>query len=233
MAETRWELWSVIEAALRASFPDRAEEMLSAVERRLEPGPWSAAVDGRAGTWSRDRVLADVGRALRSVEGDAETRLRELERWMTDSALAGLSAHLGLRWIIPEWNQAIIDWAASALEAGLDVPSLRILAGERAHETHEVEEYVRRTVRELRLERSDEGDLRAAGLHLAREAVQGRIDPVTASRRLYDIATSLPPGNDFEIWRQIELDSEMDLSERGVETYEQQVIVAARSLLGV
>jgi hypothetical protein len=155
---------------------------------------------------------------------------------MADAALTGLRAHLGLRGILPEWHQAMVDWAAGALEAGLDVPSLRILAGERAHETYDVEEYMRRTVHELRLERSDEGELRAAGFHLAREAVQGRLDPVTASRRLYDIASSLPRGNEFEIWQQIEREIDMiaamDLSDRGVQDYERQILEAARAILG-
>lgn len=237
MAETRWELWAATEAAVRASFPDRADEMLAALESRLDPGPWSAAVGGaRNASWTRDRILADVGRALRHADSEgvlAEARLRALERWMVDSALAALRALLGLRGIVPHWTESMIDWAAAALEAGVDTGSLRILAGIRVSATYEVDEYLRRTLHELRLERSDELELRAAALHLAREAVQGRIDAVTASRRLYDVALSLPPGNaDLEIWRHLRWQFDIDYSDRSLADYQREVVEAARSLLG-
>lgn len=236
MAGTRWELWEATVAAIHASFPDRALELIAELESRLEPGPWSADVAGPAPGASRDRMFADIGRALRAADpegGQAEAQLRELERWLVDSAVEGIRARLGLNGILPDWSQAIVDWAGLALEAGLDTGSLRILAGIRADATYEVDDYLRRTLRELKVERSGEIELRAAARHIAREAVQGRMNAETASRRLYDVAISLPPGNgDFEIWRHMRWEFDVDFSDRSLVAYQREVIDAARAMLG-
>lgn len=223
----RWDLWETTAAAVRASFPDRGEDLLAELESRLEPGPWSVRPRAKtAAAWSRDRVLADVGRALRGADDAlADSTLRELERWLVDSALVALQACLGARGIDPDWYETTIAWAVSALEAGLDTGSLRILAGLRAHETDEIDDFLRRTLRELALERSDEAELRAAACRFARDAVQGRIDPATAERRLRDVAWSSTDG-ELAAFRETDYYDDDDTQAR-------DVLEAARALLGV
>ena len=232
MATGRWETWETTAAAIRESFPDRAGHLLAELECRLEPGPWSAGMAPAAGGTalsSRDRVLADVGRALRASDPDgarAEARLRDLERWLVESAVTDIQARLALRHVAPDWEQPVVDWAGRALEAGLDTTSLRILAGVRAQATDDVDDYLRRTLRELGVERSEEAELRASVLHVARELVQGRLDEGTASSWFYVLAMSMAPGDGaLELWRRERVTDSPYADEN-------DVLASARALLG-
>lgn len=233
MATGRWEIWETTAVAIRESFPDRAGHLLAELECRLEPGPWSAgiapATGGGAGVSSRDRVLADVGRALRASDpggARAEGRLRDLERWLVESAITGIQARLALRHVAPDWEQSVVDWAGRALEAGLDTTSLRILAGVRAQATDDVDDYLRRTLRELGVARSEETELRAAVLHVARELVQGRLDEGTASSWFFVLARSMAPGDGaLELWRRERVTDSPFADEN-------DVMASARALLG-
>jgi len=232
MAAGRWDLWETTAAAVRAGFPDRAEDLLAELESRLEPGPWSAEFRNRktSAAWSRDRVFADVGRALQNADAAlADATLRALERWLVDSAVVALQALLGARGIDPYWYDTAVAWAASALESGLDTESLRILAGLRSNETDDIDEYLRRTMRELAFESSSDAELLAAAFRFARDVVQGRIDPGTAERRLRDVASSTT-NETLEIWREEYPDYGEPFTEP--ERFESDVFAAARALLG-
>ena len=230
---TRFELWDAVAAAVRASFPDRAAEILRAIERRIEPGPWSVAVGPSSGIASRDRAMTDVARALRAADGEtADESLRALEQWMRDAALAGGRARLGLRSIVSDWGACTVDWAADALEAGLDTPSLRILAGTSTRLHREVEDALLLAMRELAVDRDPRRELRDAALWLARECVQQRLDPHVAARRLYDLAHSDEGEAGLEVWQEYDFSNTGHAVTRGAESFRQQILAAARAFLG-
>lgn len=183
LSEAR-ELWDSTARAVHASFADRSRVLLRVLESRLEPGPWSLTLVRRPGEAdlpriSHDSLLSEVGRALRAADADlADERLRQLESWMRASSLdEGLACHRH-----QDLGHTLVDWAAEALEVGLDSPALRVLAGLTHAPADEVELEARRAFRELGCSPPDELDgTRRALRRIARGIVQGFRDPRAAS----------------------------------------------------
>lgn len=235
---SRWELWAAIRRAAEAAFPDRAGALLAGLESRLEPGPWTVEVPAVAPPQSRDRILADVARALRAADGaSAEENLLALERWLTDASVTQLHVARGLRELGLAWDESFVEWAARALEAGLDSPSLRILAGLEIRDHDEVEDRVRHTMRELSIT-ALEGRAVAMpiAMHFAREALQRRIDESTLVRRLHEVFGAFDARSDqATIWRSFDDDQDRyweEVIEEGPAAFGRNVRNAARALLG-
>jgi hypothetical protein len=168
---TRFELFTVIEAAVHEALPDRAETLIGALAARLEPGIWSlriaerqrkarigGAMSVRPPRLDRDKLMQEIGRAVRHHQPErGEEILRALERWLVHSRICALQGIVGEGMTELDDMPALIDWAADALEEGLDSESLRILAGfsERTPR-EEFGDYLQRTARELSLPRFTE-----------------------------------------------------------------------------
>ena len=242
--DRRWLLWTLVAQSVRQSFPDRAPALLCAVEARLEPGPWSVEVsptDAREG-WTTDRVLTEVGRAMRAATPDtADEALRDLERWFLDSARLAVQPILEDAIVRGAAHDrvAIAEWAIRALEVGLDSPSLRILAGLRDDESHfEVDAWFARTLRELGLEAPRRATLRSVVLRMAREITRGELDPFRARQWAWNLYYDAQGDVRAELatWRDLHLQW---LSEHAGEeilaagsAIDREVMASARAMLG-
>jgi hypothetical protein len=84
-------------------------------------------------------------------------------------------------------RQAIVTSAVGLLLLGFDTPSLRILAGEDAADTPEVLQYLDATLSELELVRLDDRAVVLGALDsIARDFINGRLDPRAAARLLWE-----------------------------------------------
>lgn len=198
--DERRSLFSTVAAAIRAAFPDRAVSLLVDLERRLEPGPWNLdaldaterATAGRAALerppLSRDQLLAEAGRALRSsIPDGAERALRELEAWTRRSVLVAFLAITGRYRLGRIDRSEYVAWAADALEAGYDGPALRILAG--LHGDEELNDWaflprLNTVVHELGLHVRDDDALAQYARELSRDVMQGALGAEEAVRRI-------------------------------------------------
>lgn len=234
----KWELWRTVRGAAEASFPDRAPALLAGLERRLEPGPWTVEVPALAPPWTRDRLIADIARAVHANDAvSAEAQLGALERWLHDAAVVELNVVVGLRELGLAWDESFVDWAARALEAGLDTPTLRILAGLEIRDHAEVEDRVRRTMRELAVAPLSQGQrAMPIAMHFARETLQGRMDESTLARRLREVFATFDPMSDqATLWRSLDYGQERyyeQVLEQGPSSWSKDVREAARALIG-
>jgi hypothetical protein len=95
-----------------------------------------------------------------------------------------------------------VEWATGMLVDGFDSPTLRMLAGfDERGSTADAEIYFRRALRELQiLEPDTEGKLRAYGVDIANQILDGRLSPeegVPALMFLFSGTTLEHPGGDW------------------------------------
>src|SRR2546428_3998336 len=114
MARGRAPLMRSVIGAVRTGFGERADALLVEVDRRLAPGPWSAAI--RRGMARPDRtvpldvVRTEVARALFADDrAQAERRIDGLERFFRESRRTLLDAPGGRGGIEPDAPERSVD----------------------------------------------------------------------------------------------------------------------------
>ena len=205
---TRLEIATIVADAVRAAMPDRAAAVLSALEARLDAGRWSPVLAPHRPPdelMPRDGMLLEVTRAVAHARGeDADPVVRELERWLAESVRTLLDEQLSSDNDAERAEDRFAEWAADALEAGLDTPALRMLAGfgrnHLAWERDEIWSLMRRARRELGFpDAVDERCDRARARRIAVDYLCRRMSLREAVGRL----TRLFP-LDYGTWLQIE-----------------------------
>jgi|GEM_PF-5923341 len=106
-------------------------------------------------------------------------------------------------------------WAMGQLEAGVDSPSLRILAGLIGDEDPaEVERYFRRTFAELGWVMPDfPTRMRNYAEELCREIGAGTLEPEAGVRRLYPTCLAMDYADEYRVW--LDLEDGLDLLQMG------------------
>lgn len=210
---TKTELLLATADALRASFPERAEGLLGALERRLSGGPWTLALERRHTMpleIGRDALLAEVARALRRDAMLGETRVARIERWLADSSRLACVSLLGGIDLGSEYPARVSLWAMDALEAGHDSGSLRILAGlsdtDASHEHRGWQYYVRRAFDELSWPWPQGNDPLAENLRQrARDIALGELTATAAAEALGDLGVWGPIPDVPQLHRLVDL----------------------------
>ncbi len=129
----------------------------------------------------------------------------------------------------------VVAWAESALAAGLDSPSLRILAGLAVpHNEFEVDRYLNAAAMEIELVLPRGVDLMSVRAHqVAEDIVSGTVTARNGARRLYEIARATGLLTDLSVWSG--LDDALAMADSGtfgtVAEVEAEIVVQARRLL--
>lgn len=94
-----------------------------------------------------------------------------------------------------------VDWAVSLLKQGLDSPSLRILAGLDSSNLFEAEDYLRRTLRELRIDEPDfETSARTYACDLCKAIMTGTLAPRDGVAELCKVWVATDYATEYSIW---------------------------------
>jgi hypothetical protein len=103
-------------------------------------------------------------------------------------------------------NEEVNDWAIRCLENGYDSKSLRILASmTKADSSSELENYFQRSLKELGWDKIEKEDyLISYAKILAREILDGKADPIEASRKIYQILVDLDYPKELQGWFEID-----------------------------
>ena len=151
-------------------------------------GPLDRPVEPRPG---RHHLLRQAPRGCKLRH---YRRMANSERTPAVDAFRRAEARLMLGWSVAD-QQGLIDAAGDLLLAGIDTPSLRILAGEDRADRHEVAQYLRATLVELGLRPLHTGE--AADLvaeDLARSLVAGIVSAQAAAEQIWQfLADSAHP----------------------------------------
>ena len=103
-------------------------------------------------------------------------------------------------------KETVSDWAIKCLEKGFDSKSLRILASmSKFDSSSELDTYLQRSLKELGWEKIERQEylMRYAEI-LAQEIVADKIDPIKASREIYQILINLDFPSELTTWFEID-----------------------------
>jgi hypothetical protein len=129
----------------------------------------------------------------------------------------------------------VVEWAASALAAGCDSPSLRILAGLAVPPNEfELERYLDAVATEVGLVLPKGTDLlRVRAQQVAEDIVNGTVTARIGAERLYEIAQATGSLTDLSVWSG--LDDALAMADSGtfgtVEGVEAEIVARARLLV--
>jgi hypothetical protein len=103
-------------------------------------------------------------------------------------------------------KQNVSDWALNCLEKGFDSKSLRMLAPmSRFDSAAELNEFFQRALKELGWDNiGEESFLMRYAEILAQEIVENKIDPIKASRDIYQILRDLDYPTELHGWYEID-----------------------------
>jgi len=104
-------------------------------------------------------------------------------------------------------DQDISEWAIKCLEKGYDSKSLRILASmpESLYSSSETDDYLKRALKELDWDNIEpEHYLMRYAKILAKEIIENQIDPIKASRGIYQILIDLEYPSELHGWYEID-----------------------------
>jgi hypothetical protein len=132
-------------------------------------------------------------------------------------------------------GEEVVAWAEGALAAGLDSPSLRILAGLTIPQNEfEVDRYLNAVATEVGLALPKGTDLLSVrALHIAEDILSGTVTARFGAQRLYEIARATGSVSDLSVWSG--LDDALAMADNGtfgtVERVEAEIIAQAQRLM--
>ncbi len=103
-------------------------------------------------------------------------------------------------------KQNVFDWAIKCLEKGFDSKGLRMLASmNKFHSAAELDDFFQRALKELGWENiGEENFLMRYAEILAQEIIENKIDPIKASRDIYQILSDLDYPPELNGWYEID-----------------------------